>query len=124
MPTRRTALAIALAVFVTTISLTRAADKTIILEIGTNGTTLMLERPFKAVLIGDPGVVDVLTQGDRWAMVQPQGLGATNIVFIDEGNIAIANFRVVVCKTGAKSTSFNEQTNCEQVDIEINDHRT
>jgi Flp pilus assembly secretin CpaC len=118
MPTKLTALAIAFAVFVTTISLTRAADKTVILEIGTEGMTLMLERPFKAVLIGDPDVVDVLTQGDRLAMLQPQGLGATNIIFLDEGSIAIANFRVVVCKTGAKDIAFNEQANCEHVEIE------
>jgi len=120
MPTRRTALAIAYAVFVTTISLTRAADRTIILEIGTKGMTLMLERPFKTVLIGDPDVVDVLTQGDRLAMLQPQGLGATNIIFLDEGNIVIANFRVVVCKIGAKNISFNEQSNCEHAEIERN----
>jgi Flp pilus assembly secretin CpaC len=123
MPTRRicTALAIVFAILATTISLTRAADNTIVLEIGTDGMALMLERPFKAVLIGDPEVVDVLTQGDRWAMVQPQGLGATNIVFIDEGNIAIANFRVVVCKIGVKSTSLSGQASCEHVDV---DHRT
>jgi Flp pilus assembly secretin CpaC len=118
MPTKLTALAIAFAVFVTTISLTRAADKTVILEIGTKGMTLMLEKPFKAILIGDPDVVDVLTQGDRLATLQPQGLGATNIIFLDEGNIAIANFRVVVCKTGAKNISFNEQANCERIEIE------
>ena len=118
MPGKRTVLAIALAVLVMTISWARAADKTIILTVGTEGTSLMLERPFKTVLIGDPNVVDVLTQGDRWALLQPQGLGGTNIVFLDEGNIAIANVRVVVCETAAKSTSLNDQSACgEHVDI-------
>jgi len=119
MPTKLTALAIAIAILLATISLSRAADEPpIILAVGTKGMTLMLERPFKAVLIGDPDVVDVLIQGDRLATLQPQGLGATNVVFLDEGNIAIANFRVVVSKTGAKNISFNGQANCEQAEIE------
>lgn len=116
MSTRRTALAIAFAFFVTTTSLAWAADKTVILEIGTKGMTVMLERPFKAVLIGDPSVVDVFTQSDRWAMLQPQSLGKTNIIFVDEENIVIANFRVVVCETGAKTISLSDQPNCDQAD--------
>ena len=112
MPRKCTTLAIAFAVLVATMSLARATDKTIILAIGTEGTTLMLERPFSTVLIGDPGVVDVLTQGDRSALLQPQGLGGTNIVFLDEGNIAIANLRVVVCGTAARSISFSDQSEC------------
>ncbi len=72
----------------------------------------MLDRPFKAVLIGDPDIVDVLTPADRWAILQPLGLGATNIVFIDEGNIAIANFRVAVCKTSARGVPFNQPASC------------
>ena len=120
MPTRRTALAIAFAIFVATISLARAADKTIILQIGTEGVTLTLDRPFSTVLIGDPGIVDVHTEADSWAILQPLSLGATNIVFLDEGNIAIANFRVVVCKTAAKGVSFSEQADCAHVDVERN----
>src|SRR5579864_4833118 len=112
MQKKRTTLAIAFAVLAATMSLARATDKTIILAIGTEGTTLMLERPFSTVLIGDPGVVDVLTQGDRSALLQPQGLGGTNIVFLDEGNIAIANLRVVVCGTAARSISFSDQSEC------------
>ena len=118
MPRKCTALAIAFAVFVAMMSLARATDKTVILAIGSEGTTLMLERSFSTVLIGDPGVVDVLTQGDRSALLQPQGLGGTNVVFLDEGNIAIANVRVVVCGTGAKRISFNDQSDCGQADVE------
>jgi Flp pilus assembly secretin CpaC len=117
MPTKRTVLAMAFTVLVATISLARAADKTIILAIGTEGTTLMLERPFSTVLIGDPAVVDVLTQGDRSALLQPQGLGGTNIVFLDAANIAIANVRVMVCETAARTISFNDQSECEHVGI-------
>jgi Flp pilus assembly secretin CpaC len=112
MPSKRTALAIAFAVFVASVPLTRAFDRTIILQIGTEGTTLALDRPFKAILVGDPSIVDVLTQADRWIILKPLGLGATNIVFVDEGNIAIANFRVVVCKIAAKGVSFSEQQDC------------
>ena len=118
MNTRHIVLAIALAVLLMTVSLARAADETIILTVGTEGTTVMLERPFKTVLIGDPNIVDVLTQGDRSALLQPQGLGGTNIIFLDEGNIAIANIRVVVCETAARSTSLNDQSACgEHVDV-------
>jgi Flp pilus assembly secretin CpaC len=118
MSRKRTILAIAFAVLVETLSLARATDKTIILAIGTEGTTLMLERPFSTVLIGDPDVVDVLAQGDRSALVQPQGLGGTNIVFLDAGNIAIANVRVVVCETAARRISFGDQSECGHVDVE------
>jgi Flp pilus assembly secretin CpaC len=117
MPTKRTALAFVFIVVVATMSLARATDRTIVLAIGTEGTTLMLERPFKTVLIGDPAVVDVLTQGNRWALLQPQGLGGTNIVFLDEGNIAIANIRVLVCGSAARSTALDDRSGCEQIGV-------
>jgi Flp pilus assembly secretin CpaC len=82
------------------ISLTWAADQTIILRLGA-GATLLLERPFKTVLIGDPNIVDVLTQSDRSVILQPLNLGATNIIFLDETSIAITNVRVLVYGTGA-----------------------
>src|SRR5258708_36704694 len=82
------------------ISLTWAADQTIILRLGA-GATLLLERPFKTVLIGDPNIVDVLTQSDRSVIPQPLNLGATNIIFLDETSIAITNGRALVYGTGA-----------------------
>jgi Flp pilus assembly secretin CpaC len=117
MSMKHTALAFVLAVVMATVSLARAADRTIILAIGTEGTTLMLERPFKTVLIGDPTVVDVLTEGNRWALLQPQGLGGTNIVFLDEGNIAIANVRVLVCDSAARSTALDDRSGCEPTGV-------
>ena len=60
------------------------------------GSALMLELPFKTVLIGDLDVVDVRAQGDRSVILVPLDLGATNVVFVDEQSIAIANVRVVV----------------------------
>src|SRR5258708_28296268 len=97
------------------ISLTWAADQTIILRLGA-GATLLLERPFKTVLIGDPNIVDVLTQSDRSVIPQPLNLGATNIIFLDETSIAITNVRVLVYGTGAS------RINCQDV-AEIDDRQ-
>ena len=79
-----------------------ALDQTITLRLGA-GSTLMLERQFRTVLIGDPDVVDVRAQGDRSVIlvevrssVGPLSFGSTNVVFVDEQSIAIANVRVLV----------------------------
>jgi Flp pilus assembly secretin CpaC len=92
--------ALALAFLVTTISVTWAADQTITLELGA-GSPFVLERPFKTVLIGAPDVVDVQTLSERSALLKPLNPGATNLVFIDEGGIAITNVRILVCSAGA-----------------------
>jgi Flp pilus assembly secretin CpaC len=81
-----------------------AADQTITLRLGA-GSALTLERPFKTVLIGDPDIVDVRTQGERAVILVPLDLGATNLVFLDRDSIAIANFRVEVRAAGANRTS-------------------
>jgi len=94
------AFAFALAFLVTTISAAWAADRTITLELGA-GSAVVLERPYKTVLIGDPDVVDVQPQGERSALLKPLNLGATNLVFIDEAGIAIANVRILVCSAGS-----------------------
>jgi predicted phosphatase len=49
----------------------------------------------------DPDVVDVQTQRERSVMLKPLNLGATNLVFIDDRDIAIANVTIVVCNAGA-----------------------
>jgi Flp pilus assembly secretin CpaC len=77
-----------------------AADQTITLRLGA-GSALTLERPFKTVLIGDPDIVDVRTQGERAVILVPLDLGATNLVFLDQDSVAIANFRVEVRAAGA-----------------------
>ena len=97
------------------ISLTWAADQSIILRLGA-GSTLLLERPFKTVLIGDPNIVDVLTLSDRSVILQPLNLGATNIIFLDETSIVITNVRVLVYGTGAS------RINCQDV-AEIDDRK-
>ena len=95
------AFAFALAFLLTTISVTWAADQTITLELGA-GSAVVLERPFKTVLIGDPNVVDVQTESGRSVILKPLNLGATNLVFIDERGIAITNVRILVCSAKAR----------------------
>jgi Flp pilus assembly secretin CpaC len=97
-------------------SLAWAADQTIILRLGA-GSTLLLERPFKTVLIGDPNVVDVLTQSDRSVILLPRNLGSTNIIFLDERSIAITNVRILVYGTSVG------RINCQDV-AEISDRQT
>jgi Flp pilus assembly secretin CpaC len=93
-----------------TVTMTRAADQTIILELGV-GSVYMLDRPFETVLISDPNVIDVHTQTERSVMLEPLNLGASNIVFLDERKIAISNIRVFVCTT--IRTKSREGPDCE-----------
>jgi Flp pilus assembly secretin CpaC len=87
--------AIALVMFLTTTSVACAANQTITLRFGAP-TALVLERPFKTVLIGDPNIVDVHTLNDRRVTIEPLNLGATSLIFVDDRSIAIANVRIVV----------------------------
>jgi Flp pilus assembly secretin CpaC len=72
-----------------------AAQPNVTLELGA-GSTFMLERPFKAVLIGNPEVVDVKTRSDRSVQIEPLNSGTTNLIFIDEQDRVITNLTVVV----------------------------
>jgi Flp pilus assembly secretin CpaC len=97
---RALGLALGLALLLTTISASRAAEQTITLRLGT-GSALALERPFKTVLIGDPSIVNVNTRIDGSVILEPLNLGATNVVFVDERSIAIANVKILVYGAGA-----------------------
>lgn len=106
------ACALGLALVLTATPLGWAADQTIILKLGAE-TALMLDRPFETVLIGDPKVVDVYSRGDRSVTIEPLDLGATNLVFVDERSIAIANIRVLVCNAGAIPAKGPDGFTCE-----------
>jgi Flp pilus assembly secretin CpaC len=93
-----------------------AADQTVTLRLGT-GATLTLQRPFKAVLVGDPDVVDVHEQGDRAVVLEPLQLGATNLVFVDERSIAMTNIRILVCRAGATRTKYQDAPHCEETGV-------
>jgi Flp pilus assembly secretin CpaC len=104
------AIAFGLLLLFNTVTMTRAADQTIILELGA-GSVYMLDRPFETVLISDPNVIDVHTQTERSVMLEPLNLGASNIVFLDDRKIAISNIRVFVCNT--IRTKSREGPDCE-----------
>ena len=112
---RALVFALALALFATAASLTLAADRTIILKVGAT-SALLLERPFNTMLIGDPDVVDVLVRDDRSVILQPLKPGATNIIFLDERSVAIANIGILVCNVGASAVMYPNGSGCAQVD--------
>ena|ERR1700675_1054643 len=97
---------------VTTHSVTQAADRTITLKLGA-GSALEVERPFKTIMIGDPDIVDVHARSDRSVILDPLNPGATNLVFVDERNIAITNVRILVCGAGAIRVKYEDGPDCE-----------
>jgi Flp pilus assembly secretin CpaC len=106
------ACALAVALLSSAVSATWAADQTITLRLGA-GSALALERPFKTVMIGDPGVVDVQTRDDRSVMLEPLSVGATNLVFVDARSIAITNIRILVCNATPVRISYQDEPGCE-----------
>ncbi len=103
--------AFAISVLLSTIAASWATDQTITLTLGT-GSALLLERPFKTVLIGNPSIVDVVTHGNRSVTFEPLKLGATNVVFIDERSIAIINIGILVCQAGATRIVYQNNPDC------------
>jgi Flp pilus assembly secretin CpaC len=83
------------ALLLTTIAACRAADQTIDLKLGVQ-STLVLDKAFATVLIGDPDVVGVDERDDRSLILEPLAVGTTHLVFVDDRQIVIANIEVVV----------------------------
>ncbi len=75
--------------------LAKASDDPIIVGVG-SGSELTLARSFDTILVGNPNVVEVQRQNDRTVLLKGLNPGASNIVFLDEQSIAIANIRVIV----------------------------
>ena len=100
-----------LSVLFATTAASWATDHTITLTLGTT-SALLLERPFKIVLIGDPSVVDVVTHDDRSVIFEPLNPGTTNVVFIDERSIAITNVGILVCEAGAARIAYLNRPDC------------
>ena len=101
-----------LLLLLTTNSVTQAADRTITLKLGA-GSALEVERPFKTIMIGDPDIVDVHARSDRSVILEPLNPGATNLVVVDDRSIAISNFRILVCSTGAIHVKYEDYPGCE-----------
>jgi len=109
--TKLGAFALTLTLLLMAGSATRAADRTVTLRLGAE-TALALARPFKTILIGDPGIVEVHAQGERSVVLEPLNPGATNLVFVDERSIAIANVRVLVCSGIAVRIGYRDEPDC------------
>ena len=81
--------------FPATISGSRAADRTIDLRVGYT-SSLVLDKNFETVVIGDSTVVDVHSPDNRLVVLEPLAPGTTNVIFLDEENIVIANIGLSV----------------------------
>jgi hypothetical protein len=92
----------------TIISTAWTADQTVTLRLGA-GSALTLERPFKTVLVGDPNIVNVHTHSDRLVILEPLHPGETNLVFVDEESITIANIRIVVSSASAVIINYRDR---------------
>jgi len=78
-----------------TISATWAQEQTIDMTVGFK-SSLVLDKTFETVLIGDSSVVDVHTPDNHLVIFEPLAPGATNLVFLDDQNIVIANIAILV----------------------------
>ena len=94
------ACAVAFSFLLTAVPVACAADQTITLTLGV-GYELLVERPFKTVLIGNTDVVDVRDLNGSSVILKPMHLGASNLIFVDENSVAITNIMVLVCDVSA-----------------------
>jgi Flp pilus assembly secretin CpaC len=88
-------LVLLLALFPATTCASRAAEQSIDLRVGFQ-SSLVLDRAYETVLIGDSDVVDVHMRDNRSVVLEPLAPGATNLVFLDDQNIVVANFEILV----------------------------
>ena len=88
-------LALWTALLFVTISASAAADQTIDLRVGFK-SSVVLDRAFETVMIGDSDIVDVHTNDHCSVILEPLAPGATNLVFLDDNNIVIANIAILV----------------------------
>jgi Flp pilus assembly secretin CpaC len=96
---RLCACALGLALLLAMLPIARASDEAlthpITLGLG-GGSMLTLPKPFETILVGNPDVVEVQPQDNRTVVLKALNIGASNVVFLDEQSIAIANVRVIV----------------------------
>jgi Flp pilus assembly secretin CpaC len=93
-------LALCAALVLATISASWAQERTIDLRVGFR-SSLVLDRAYQTVLIGDSDVVEVHMRDNRSVVIEPLAPGATNLVFLDEQNIVIANIAILVRQSAA-----------------------
>ena len=97
-------LALAATLLLSVIAAARAEDRTIAMKLGVT-SRLLLDRVFETVLIGDADIVGVYADDDNSVILEPLALGTTNLVFVDDRHIAIANIRIAVCEDRPKSVA-------------------
>lgn len=73
----------------------KTSSSSVTLELGV-GSTVMLERPYKTVLLDNPDVIEVQAQNGRSVILKALSPGSTNLVFIDEQGIVITNLAILV----------------------------
>ena len=89
------------------------ADQQIVTLAAGARSSLLLESPFEMVLIEKPDIVDVHSQSDRSVIIEGLALGASDVVFIDARSVAVANVRVLVCKTVAVRSAYQAKAGCD-----------
>jgi Flp pilus assembly secretin CpaC len=83
------------ALLLTSVAASRAADQIVALRLGVK-SALVLDRAFETVLIGDSDIVDVHERDDRSVVLDPLAPGTTNLIFVDDRKIVVANIEVLV----------------------------
>jgi Flp pilus assembly secretin CpaC len=110
MTTMRRAVMVGLIFLLAVLPPARAVDQTVILKLG-NNSILVLNSAFETVIVGDPQIVDIHSQGNRSVILKPLHIGASNIIFVDSRNMVIANVRVFVCSV--VRSAFREGSDCD-----------
>ena len=97
-------LGLAVALLLSVIAVAHAQDRTIGLSLGVP-SRLLLDKVFETVLVGDADIVGVYPDDDNSVILEPLSAGVTNLVFVDDRHIAIANFRITVCEGSTRANS-------------------
>lgn len=102
-----------LLLLVAMISVSLATDRVVVLKLGVS-SMLLLDRPYETILTGDPDVVDVARQSDRSVILRPLNAGTTNVIFLDDKSMAIANIGILVCRVDVSRIHYQDGSGCEQ----------
>ena len=82
--------------FLTMLPIARASNDDVVNLAPGGGSQLSLDRPLGTIMIGNPDVVEVELENDRMVVLKALSVGASNVVFLDEQSVVIANIKVVV----------------------------
>ena len=97
-------IGLAATLLLSVIAAAHAQDRTIGLSLGVP-SRLLLDKVFETVLVGDADIVGVYPDDDNSVILEPLSPGVTNLVFVDDRHIAIANIRIAVCEGSTRADS-------------------